>query len=78
MHLNLFRLSLEHLTILTVCCPASVGGHSQTGLPVASAGPTGSGGHARAKRAQRVSAAQHPACTRRSPFSGQEQERRRE
>lgn len=53
----------------------SVGGYSQIGLPVASAGPTGSGGHAGAEGTQRVSASQHPSCTRHSPFSGQEQER---
>lgn len=52
-----------------------VGGHRQTGLLVASAGPAGSGGHERVAGAQRVSIIQHPARACGATFSGPEQER---
>lgn len=51
-----------------------VGGHCQTGLPVASAGPAGSGGHEGIAGTQRVSNTQHPAYACGATFSGPEQE----
>lgn len=53
-----------------------MGADGEAGLPMASAGSAGRGGHEGAVGAQRVSAAQHPAITRRKTLPREVQERR--